>query len=182
MYSFIDVEASGLGVGSYPIEVGVALPNGKTRCTLICPPPHWSHWDGSAEDVHGISRDQLLVNGRSVFKVAMMLNEWLDGQTVYTDAWGNDSCWLARLFAEAGITQRFNVDSIVQILTDAQQSRWHQTREQVQQSLAIDRHRASNDALVIQQTCARLMHNGPVQAQLHTAPGSAPARKSPTAA
>ena len=156
MHSFIDVEASGLGSGSYPIEVGVALSNGKTHCSLICPPTYWMHWDDSAEDLHGISRESLLVNGRSTLKVAMMLNEWLDGQTVYTDAWGNDSCWVGRLFADAGVRQRFTLDSVVRLLPVGAQQHWHSTKTQVLAELAVQRHRASNDALVLQKTVQRL--------------------------
>jgi len=157
MYSFIDVEASGLGVGSYPIEVGVALPDGMTHCTLICPPAHWVHWDSQAEQLHRISRDSLLVNGRSVLKAAMLLNEWLDGQTVYTDGWGNDSCWLAKLFAEAGIMQRFTLDSVVTLLDSTQKDAWHPTKDRVLEELRVVRHRASNDALVVQKTVSTLV-------------------------
>ncbi len=35
----IDVEASGFGAGSYPIEVGVAFPDGRSWCCLIRPEP-----------------------------------------------------------------------------------------------------------------------------------------------
>lgn len=163
MYSFIDVEASGLGVGSYPIEVGIALPDGRTHCTLICPPAHWIHWDSQAEQLHGISRDSLLVNGRSVLKAAMMLNEWLDGQTVYTDGWGNDSCWLAKLFAEAGIVQRFTLDSVVTLLEPAQKDAWHPTKSQVLGELRVMRHRASNDALIVQKTVTTLIEQNRCQ-------------------
>lgn len=152
MYSFIDVEASGLGIGSYPIEVGVALADGKTNCSLVCPQNHWGHWDIQAEQLHGISRESLLINGRSVLKVAMILNEWLQGQVVYSDAWGNDSCWLAMLFAEAGITQRFRVDSVVSLMNCEQQDNWHSAKQKAMLELDIRRHRASNDALILQRT------------------------------
>ncbi|HCH20980.1 MAG TPA: hypothetical protein DEX33_06190, partial [Cellvibrionales bacterium] len=88
MYNFIDVEASGFGAGSYPIEVGLAMTSGQMHCTLIRPEDDWLHWNEEAESLHGITRDILLVNGKSPLKVAMLLNEWLDGETVYTDAWG----------------------------------------------------------------------------------------------
>mgnify|MGYP006214889061 FL=1 len=159
MYSFIDVEASGLGVGSYPIEAGIALPDGKTKCMLICPPPQWTHWDIHAEELHGISRESLLVNGRSVLQAAMLLNEWLAGQTVYTDAWGNDSCWLAKLFAEAGVVQRFMLDSVVTLLDQTQQDAWHPTKDRIIEESGILRHRASNDALVVQKTVTSLMES-----------------------
>lgn len=156
MYNFIDVEASGLGIGSYPIEVGVALASGNKNCTLVYPPHHWDHWDGEAERLHGITRETLLVNGRSVLKVALLLNEWLRNQTVYSDAWGNDSCWLARLFAEAGVTQRFRIDSVASLLSPDQLDQWHTVKAQVINELDIQRHRASNDAWILQRTVERL--------------------------
>jgi hypothetical protein len=46
--AIIDLEASGFGKGSYPIEVGFVLPEGAMYCTLIQPAPHWRHWDDKA--------------------------------------------------------------------------------------------------------------------------------------
>lgn len=148
----IDVEASGFGVGSYPIEVGVAMPDGKVRCMIVCPEPEWQHWDDKAQALHGISREILLEHGSPVRVVAEQLNEWLEGETVYSDAWGNDSSWLALLFDAAGITQRFKLESLRALLSDLQVSRWHETKEKVASEIDCQRHRASHDARVIQQT------------------------------
>jgi hypothetical protein len=38
------------------------------------------------------------------------------------------------------------------ILSEDQMNLWHQTRDRVQRELDLKRHRASNDALVIQRT------------------------------
>jgi hypothetical protein len=40
--TIIDIEASGLGKGSYPIEVGFISGKGETGCTLIKPLAHWT--------------------------------------------------------------------------------------------------------------------------------------------
>lgn len=156
MFSFIDVEASGLGSGSYPIEVGVALEDGTTHCMLICPPSSWTHWDESAEQLHGISRESLLLSGRSPIDVAMMLNELLGERVIYSDAWGNDACWLARLFDEAGVTQRFRIDSIVSLMNCDQLGLWSYAKEQAERQLFLRRHRASNDARVLHKTFSML--------------------------
>ncbi len=152
MYSFIDVEASGFGAGSYPIEVGVVLADGRTHCTLIRPEEDWVHWSAEAEALHGVSRDVLLVKGKSVLTAAMQLNEWLAGQTVYSDAWGNDSCWLAMLFEAAGVQQRFKVDSIVSLLDSQQMAQWHDRKGSVELTMNLRRHRASSDAMILQRT------------------------------
>ncbi len=54
----LDIEASGFGRSGYPIEIGYALPDGQTWCSLIRPEPEWTHWDPSAEAVHHISQDR----------------------------------------------------------------------------------------------------------------------------
>lgn len=148
----IDVEASGFGSGSYPIEVGVAMPDGKVRCMIIRPEPHWDHWDEEAEALHGISREILLKYGSPVRQVAEQLNKWLAGQTVYSDAWGNDSSWLAQLFDAAGISQHFKLESLRVLLSEHQLSLWQDTRDQLLSENDNPRHRASFDARVIQQT------------------------------
>lgn len=50
----LDVEASGFGRGSYPIEIGLAFPDGTSVAYLLRPEPDWVHWDEGAEQVHGL--------------------------------------------------------------------------------------------------------------------------------
>ena len=69
----IDIEASGFASEGYPIEVGVALDDGTTFCSLISPPPDWTYWDPEAEKVHRVARDILETYGRSVQEVAVTL-------------------------------------------------------------------------------------------------------------
>ena len=132
------------------------MTSGQMHCTLIRPEDDWLHWNEEAESLHGITRDILLVNGKSPLKVAMLLNEWLDGATVYTDAWGNDSCWLALLYETANIQQRFTIDSVASLISQEQMSQWHPTKNQVTQEMDLKRHRASSDALILQTTFERL--------------------------
>jgi hypothetical protein len=71
----LDIEASGFGRSGYPIEIGYALPDGQTWCSLIRPEPEWTHWDPGAEAVHHISQDLLLTRGRYVREVASLINQ-----------------------------------------------------------------------------------------------------------
>lgn len=153
---FIDVEASGFGAGSYPIEVGCALDDASTRCYLIQPMPDWTGWDESAEAVHRISRDLLKQRGRDPLEVARELNVLLGGRKVYSDAWGQDMSWLGRLYEACGICQRFALGSVRELLSDAQAACWHQTKCAVLEELNLTRHRASSDALVLQTTFTRV--------------------------
>ena len=146
----IDVEASGFGRGSYPIEIGVALADGRTACYLVRPEPGWCHWDAAAAALHGLSRDLLHEKGRVVGEVAAALNELLIDEVVYTDAWGMDSSWLALLFEHAGRPQRFRLEALAGLLDDTQRAAWADAKRQVRIEMNLTRHRASADALVIQ--------------------------------
>lgn len=154
--AILDVEASGFGRGSYPIEVGFVEPSGTVFCSLIQPEPDWLHWDPSAELVHGISREILRRHGKPPAWVAAQINERLAGQTVYCDAWAHDYSWLARLFDSADMLPAFHLQDLRCLLSEAEAACWHQLREQVREELQLDRHRASADARVLQTALLRL--------------------------
>ncbi|WP_101757628.1 hypothetical protein [Oceanicoccus sp. KOV_DT_Chl] len=148
----LDVEASGLGRGSYPVEAGFVLADGKSHCAIIRRESEWEYWDPQAERLHGISRQTLDHYGKTPMEVAAMLNHYLAGQTVYSDAWGNDSSWIALLFDVAELPQRFKLESLRSLLSDSQLEIWHDTKAKVVKELGFRRHRASHDALILQHT------------------------------
>ncbi len=152
----IDIEASGFGRGSYPIEIGVVLPDGSRHCYLISPARTWSAWDTEAEGVHGISREVLSAYGRPPQDVAWRLNEMLRGKTVYSDAWSFDLSWMGKLFDVADIQQGFRIADIADLMDEDQRRCWHQTKAEVTAELNIRRHRASGDARILQETWRRL--------------------------
>ena len=154
--AFIDLEASGFGRGSYPIEVGFVLPEGATYCTLILPPAHWQHWDERAQAVHQITRELLLSHGKPAAEVAQTLNSQLRGRTLYSDGWANDYTWLSLLFDEADMTPAFKLDNLRSLLDEQQADAWHACKQTVMSELKMPRHRASTDARVLQLTYARL--------------------------
>jgi hypothetical protein len=148
--SVLDIEASGFGARSYPIEVGWALPDGRTGCLLVCPPPHWTHWDAEAERVHGITRATLLRHGHAPLAVARRLNEELAGQTVYCDGWGHDYPWLATLYEEAELSPSFRLEPAARLLRDTQLGQLDALHRRAFDELEVQRHRASNDARALQ--------------------------------
>ena len=152
----LDVEASGFGRGSFPIEVGYVLPDGSSYCTLIQPAPQWTHWDDQAEQLHGISRSLLASHGRPAVEVARALNSGLAGQTVYCDGWAHDYTWLALLFDEAGLQPHFQLRHLHELLADRDAARWDAACAGVRSRLALERHRASGDARVLQLALAEL--------------------------
>lgn len=154
--TIIDIEASGFGRGSYPIEIGFAGPGGNSFCALIEPPAHWAHWDPAAEAIHHIPRALLFYKGYSPAEVARRLNQALRGQTVYSDGWANDYSWLCLLYDEADMALGFRLENLSALLNDADQAIWHDTKTRVQAELVSPRHRASTDAKVLQQTWLRV--------------------------
>ncbi|HEY3300881.1 MAG TPA: hypothetical protein VGJ90_08935 [Methylophilaceae bacterium] len=148
----IDVEASGFGAGSYPIEVGYVNEEGKTWCALIAPQDGWVHWDPEAEKLHQVSRETLRRHGKDAAAVAAHLNDVFQNKTVYTDAWMNDFTWMNLLFEVAGMQPHFKLEDLRSVLTDEQQAIWHEEKQAIMDELKLDRHRASTDAKVIQLT------------------------------
>ena len=69
----IDIEASGFGRSSYPIEVGYVLPDGRARCMLVRPAEGWTHWDEAAAQVHGITREVLQSLGYAATEIDSLL-------------------------------------------------------------------------------------------------------------
>jgi hypothetical protein len=152
----LDIEASGFGRNSYPIEIGYVLPDGRARCTLIRPAAHWTHWDAEAEALHGLSRSKLVKHGRPVAEVARALNEDLAGRTVYCDGWAHDYAWLGALFEEAGLRPQFKLETVGRLLDERRLSHLGEARASASAELGLSRHRASNDARVLQRALARL--------------------------
>lgn len=154
--AFLDIEASGFGRYSYPIEVGYVMPDGSSFCSLIRPAPHWTHWDPAAAQVHHIHRDTLERHGRSVGEIARQLNQHLRGRTVFSDGWAHDYPWLAALYEEAEMVPSFKLDSLRALLTEREAQGWHAAKELASHGTQEQRHRASADARLLQLTWRQL--------------------------
>jgi hypothetical protein len=155
----LDVEASGFGRNSYPVEVGFVMPDGRAVCTLIRPLPEWTHWDEAAHRLHGITREMALLHGRSPLAVAELLNSELAGLTVYSDGWGHDYAWLATLFEAAHVQPRFRLEHLRVLLDETQIPAFDAARAQAREELHVERHRASNDARTLQLAVVRVRGN-----------------------
>jgi hypothetical protein len=152
----LDIEASGFGRHSYPIEVGYVMPDGRAACMLVRPTPEWTHWDPAAEKVHGIVRSTLVAHGQAVRDVALALNRDLTGHTVYCDGWAHDYPWLAALFDAAGLRAGFRLESVSALLDEARLARLDAARQSALLDMGLTRHRASNDARALQRALAQV--------------------------
>ncbi|MEQ6918646.1 hypothetical protein [Halomonas aquatica] len=156
--TLLDIEASGFGRGSYPIEVGLARPDGSTCSFLIQPLDEWTHWDPKAELLHGISRGRLEREGYPVRQVARWLNDELgDVGIAYSDSWGYDNTWLSLLFHHAGMLPAFRLEALRILLSEQQQALWSRTKEALIREQGIHRHRAGEDARLLQLTYQRTL-------------------------
>ncbi|NMT62854.1 3'-5' exonuclease [Marinobacter orientalis] len=154
--AFIDFEASSLDlIASYPIEVGICLPDGALHSWLIQPHVLWQDWSESAEKIHGITRQTLEREGVPVAEVAASLNRLLRGP-VFCDAWTFDSFWLHRLFRAANVRPEFQLESICLLLDINQVRLWTSSRQQVINRLGLPVHRAANDALILHKTWEKI--------------------------
>lgn len=150
--AFIDFEASSLDlIASYPIEVGVCLPDGAVHSWLIQPHVLWHDWSESAERIHGIARERLEAEGVQVSEVAEQLNNLLADE-VYCDAWTFDSFWLHRLFRAARVLPGFQLESVSTLLNATQVKRWPAARQSIIASEQLPVHRAANDAVILRKT------------------------------
>lgn len=156
--TIVDLEASGFGSYSYPIEVGVVTSAGDAFCQLISPPKEWTHWDQEAETLHGITMGVLRQHGQPVYEVANKLNQKLYGTTIYSDGWVVDKPWLIKLFSAAKISMQFTISPIEVLLDESQMNMWQLTKEDIVKELKLTRHRASADAKVIQETFMRIKY------------------------
>lgn len=155
----LDIEASGFGKNSYPIEVGFIDESLNAWCSLIKPEEDWHHWDSGAANMHAITRESLLKHGKSAKLVAQALNDQLRDKIVYSDGWMHDFTWISLLFDSAKISQRFKLEDLRNVLTTKQEATWHATKNLVEQELKTIRHRASVDAKVLQLTWQRTREN-----------------------
>jgi hypothetical protein len=107
MPAFIDIEASGLGEHSYPIEIGWVFPFGQERGLLIRPAASWTFWSAIAEEFfHQISRKDLLREGITVEEAVAQIEDALVGHEVYSEDPELDGWWLGRLSQATGHTSR----------------------------------------------------------------------------
>lgn len=104
MILFLDIEASGIHFGSYPIEIGWVDDTGTGESHLIRPARTWTFWSDTSEATHGISRQMLEREGRDHAWVARRITEVLGkADAVYTDAPEWDQAWLDGLTAVVGL-------------------------------------------------------------------------------
>jgi hypothetical protein len=120
-FRYVDVEASGLHHGSYPVEVGWSDAWLEAGSMVVRPAPEWTPelWSPASEAIHGISRDETLASPHGVIECALALNDALGGLEVHTDNVGHDGNWLGMLFGRAGVRPAFGLRPLNDAWLDA---------------------------------------------------------------
>ncbi len=154
----LDIEASGLSPVSYPIEIGLVNARQEYQ-TLIRPEASWVHWSQKANELHGLSRQDLFEKGRPADVVAQALNHLLASETVYSDHEDWDSFWVRRLFEAVSVEQTFFVADLNTLLGANQASAFATCVDEL--SLASDyrAHRALNDARIIHRAATHALNS-----------------------
>jgi hypothetical protein len=115
---FFDVEASGLHITSYPVEVAwVSHDLLRGWSALIRPALSWGELDWNAESgrVHGISRHQLDMVGIDPCEVAARLNADLASAEVLSDSPGTDGRWLQTLYGATDVAPSFVISQSLDV-------------------------------------------------------------------
>jgi DNA polymerase III epsilon subunit-like protein len=149
---FIDVEASGLGVGSWPIEIGLAWFDAdetiKTWSSLIRPSPDWhmDGWDHNAEDIHGLSIEDLQ-DAPHAFDVANEFLAFVSARKfVVSDSPAFDGSWINVLLEESISTHRIDLVNFRNCTDKMSDQAAKHMRDFLDQSVIL--HRAGPDARI----------------------------------
>lgn len=142
---FIDFEASGIAPDSYPIEVAV-VSSETSFSSLIKPVRYWTQWSFDAEDMHGLSQDQLHQEGVTPDAVARRMNQLFSGQVLCSDS-PQDGFWFDVLFEAADLTPTFELKPLEVFVG-------REVASEIYRRLPATRyHRALNDAIALMEAC-----------------------------
>jgi DNA polymerase III alpha subunit (gram-positive type) len=148
-FVMLDVEASGLGHSSYPVEVAFASSTGAQANFLIKPTTDWlekGEWDKSAEKLHGLSQQQLLQKGDNIVSVAQQLNKYLCSKLVLCNDLTFDGFWLTQLFQAANTSVTFHLIDLSDLFDFWGEEKAHLYKEEYGKTLNTNEHRALPDA------------------------------------
>lgn len=151
---FVDCESSGLATPSYPVEVGLAWCDRRSEALLIRPHESWDAWvwSAEAEEVHGLSRADLMGGADPEEAVAWLEERVAAGGEAVSDSPAWDGYWLDRLYEAAGRRRPFAlrpvravVETLVAGLADPERA-WR-SAESMAVTTCAPSHRAADDAL-----------------------------------
>jgi hypothetical protein len=103
-WALLDIEASSLHEGGFPIEIAWIDDGGVEATYLIGPEPTWREWSYASECVHRIGYDTVVADGEPAAKVAReIFSDLSQAKAIFTDNPEFDGRWLSMLLATAGL-------------------------------------------------------------------------------
>lgn len=102
-FLFVDVEASSLQEGGFPIELAWVMDDGTHESHLIRPENGWRVWCARAARVHGLTPAVLQACGQPAAVVARRFVQVARGRRVVSDAVAFDAAWLSMLCTAANL-------------------------------------------------------------------------------
>lgn len=167
----IDIEASSIEPGGFPIAVAWSLPSGAVCSAVIKPPVAWREvgvWDPIAEELHGLSAAELAAIGMSPWVMARRLNEALVGQWVYCDALVYDRAWRDQIFEAAGVDPQFQLADAMRLIAErlgepaSAGAHWYEMLREaaMRRRPELQAHRAEDDVRLLQEILALAQYGG----------------------
>jgi len=173
---FADIEASGLGLGTYPVEFGwasVRHDRVQVADVLVRPSDEWlardDAWTAEAEALHGLSRERLLSEGTDISGVCRILNEAWGGKEICFDTGcdSHDSRWLGQLYRATDLSPSFSLCTLSSSEVILSMARRRMVPDRILRELIQlaprPKHRAAADAAIWswwQAAIDRLTENG----------------------
>ncbi len=137
------------------MEIGLVMHNGAAYCLVAQPEAAGFPPQPGAEQATGLTAE---VRGRRALPIpqlALELNRALGGDTVHFDARGPAAALLQRLFDAAALTPSFTMEPLQALLAADQCRDWERAAVTALEEQRHIRNRASDKALVLQQTLVR---------------------------
>lgn len=143
--NFLAINCPDFEASSYPVEIALALANGRHYHAWIKPmsdrlAPKLSDKMQRAVELYGKYPDQ----------VCNELNVLAGGSNLYCDHWGFTSTWLENLYFAACVDKKFICSPIECLLEDDEQANWNQRKQFVLDVLKAEDYSASSQVEVMQ--------------------------------
>ena len=152
----VDIEASSIEEGSFPIEVGWCIDDDSPPVSfLISPDPGWDTtfgWSPISQAMHGITLEDLRRDGIDVVSAAGRIEAAFSHRRVVSDNPEFDDFWLSLIYEAAGISKGWTVGHVEDAYRSAVRANPVDAKTFVRGHDAVERayphpHRAGPDAL-----------------------------------
>lgn len=112
---FLVLESSSYEEDAYPIAASWSIATGELKAILIRPEDEWQQWDSTNEDSHGITRQQIEMQGESVLDVLREMSDDFDKQPVFVTEPYLYEKWLDTMYRAYGAEVSFDLVSVEDI-------------------------------------------------------------------